>query len=148
MKRYWIDLSRKIPVINLSEGDELKLDMEYFGVSTPEEITKKDPLMRVFKTIGSAEKFLEKFLVTHLDLASKVKTIDKKVPSILMKKTFITLAVMNEKMLTVRNGERLKGAKEGDLIILHDQKIKHAVKLKKKVKREDGKFEYHFSNIK
>lgn len=145
-KAYFVDVSKKIPTVETSEGDELKKDLEFFQVSRPEDVTLVSPSIRVFKTKKAADKFLEKYLTVFYELDKKVKCHSKNIPSILMKKHFIALSVMNLKLSTTRTGERLKNANVGDLINMYDQTHFHTVKLVSK-ERSGMNYVYNFTSI-
>lgn len=135
---YAIDLDARRLEVGLFEGHELELDMAFFNVSSPTQLETWD--RRIFRTEEDADSFLTAYkdALKHLPRGNKRPEL----PCMLLKKRYLTLAVMGLKTYTTRSYK--KDWKAGQVFQFHDQEHFLPVKLTDVIALTNGEFRYHY----
>jgi len=143
-KAFAVCLYTKNPFIIEISAKEIKLDMEHYNASTPEEMS--DENIRVFSDATKAAEFLELYLKTLKNLDNKKLCKNKNAPNLLFKRRYIVLALLGLKLSTVRKGQR-KSLKIGQLVNLYDQTYFYTVRLINEENLGKGQWKYTYEQV-
>lgn len=137
---YIIDLERAKLDIKTLTNEDIKSDMEFFGVDSPEQLNDFD--WKVFSTLKAARAWLAKYQSHKRGLKKLKSAKDLPKACLTLKRRYLVQTSMNEKLFTIRGYE--KKWKSGQLFYFHDQTYYILVKLKNIVQLTPNEFRYDF----
>lgn len=138
---YCVDIGKKMPRIESMIKNDFPNELEYHNTSNIMDLENHD--WRLFKRVSGAQKFLENYNKTLLDLPNMHLSAKKELPKMLLKRRYLVTSLMNVKTYTTRKFK--KDWKKGQLFQVYDQTFFVTVKLKSiKERTIDGETYYQY----